>query len=156
MKYIFMVLAGSLLLSCANSDSTPAATPAKSGNDAAAQAAMADTSNYTVIQWLDSTEQHLGEVTEGQVMEISWRFKNAGDKPLVISNVHPGCGCTVAEKPEEPIGPGAEGVIKAKFDSRNQTNMQHKTMTVTANNKNKNAGDNNLLVFTVNVIPNKQ
>ncbi len=70
------------------------------------------------MQWLDSTYKDLGKVKEGQVVEVAYRFKNTGTKNLVIANVSASCGCTIPEKPEKPIAPGEEGVIKAKFDSK--------------------------------------
>ena len=96
---------------------------------------MNDTANFTTIQWLDSTFTDLGKVKEGKVVEVSYRFKNTGDKPLVIVNVTASCGCTVPEKPEEPIAPGAEGVIKAKFDSQGRKGVNDKHISVDANTK---------------------
>lgn len=98
--------------------------------------ALEDSANYTTIQWLDSTFRDLGKVTEGQIVEISWRFKNTGNKPLIIVNTSASCGCTVAEKPEQPIAPGEESVIKAKFDSNGRPEgEQRKEVFVTANTK---------------------
>jgi hypothetical protein len=55
----------------------------------------------------------------------------------------------VAEKPTEPIAPGEEGLIKAKFDSKNQTAGEHrKNITVTANTKEQAY----YLTFNVNVV----
>ncbi len=93
-----------------------------------------DSANFTSIQWLDSTYRDLGKIKEGQVVEVSYRFKNAGAKNLVIANVSASCGCTVPEKPEKPFAPGEEGVIKAKFDSKGRPKgEQRKDVFVTAN-----------------------
>lgn len=89
----------------------------------------------TTIEWLDSTLLHLAPVKEGQIVEVSYRFRNSGDKNLVIENVHAPCGCTVPEKPEQPFAPGQEGVIKAKFNSNGKSGDNNKTITVTANTK---------------------
>jgi hypothetical protein len=132
MKHLFIFLLGGTLVGCANADQKAAAT----NRDSLNQAALNDSANYTSIQWIDSTFQDLGKVNEGQVVDISWRLKNNGNKPLVIANVAPGCGCTVAEKPTEPIAPGEESVIRAKFDSKNQSEGEHrKSITVMANTK---------------------
>ena len=94
--------------------------------------AVAD--DLTTIQWLDSTYHDMGKLKKGTELEISFRFKNTGNKPLVIADVTAGCGCTIPEKPTEPYAPGKEGVIKAKFDSKNQSIGEHrKNVTVTAN-----------------------
>ncbi|MGH2552761.1 MAG: DUF1573 domain-containing protein, partial [Chitinophagaceae bacterium] len=98
--------------------------------------AIKDTSNFTSIAWPDSTYHDFGKVKEGEVLEVSFRFINTGDKNLIISDVRPGCGCTDGQKPDEPIAPGKEGVIKAKFNSKGQhIGEAHKNITVTANTK---------------------
>jgi len=67
----------------------------------------------------------------------------------VIAQVTPGCGCTVADKPEEPIMPGSESVIRAKFNSSGQSAGEHrKYVSVTANTK---GGTNQQLQFRVDV-----
>ncbi len=91
-----------------------------------------DSKNFTEIEWLDSVK-HVGQVKSGEKVLLSYRFKNTGQKPLVVSNVIVSCGCTVAEKPEEPIAPGEEGVIKAEFNSTNRVGTNHKTITVHTN-----------------------
>ena len=112
-----------------------------------------DTTNLTTIEWIDSTHHDMGTIKQGEELEIPFRFKNTGDKPLVIESATPGCGCTGAEKPEEPIVPGKEGVIKAKFSSRDYQGSQTKYVTVTANTKNSNTANttSHSLSFTVNI-----
>jgi hypothetical protein len=138
MKYIFIILSGSLLFfGCTNNDAAAINSKEDSARRAKAMEAAADTANYTSIQWIDSTAQNVGKINEGQVAEVSWHFKNSGNKPLIIVNATPSCGCTLADKPEEPIAPGEEGIIKAKFDSKGQHEGEHqKTVTVQANTKN--------------------
>lgn len=99
------------------------------------QAALKDSSRFTTIEWLDSVTRDFGKIYEGQKLEIAYRFKNSGDKPLVIARVQPSCGCTVAEQPQEPIGPGKEGIIKAAFTSEGHVGINHKTLYVFANTK---------------------
>jgi hypothetical protein len=88
----------------------------------------------TTIQWLDSAK-NLGKVSEGEKIEISYRFKNTGSELLIIDNIVVSCGCTVAEKPQEPIAPGTEGSIKATFNTKGRLGTNHKTMAVYANTK---------------------
>ena len=107
-----------------------------------------DTANFTTMQWIDSVRDY-GKVTEGQKLEVLFRFKNTGNKPLVIESVHPGCGCTVADPPKEPIAPGAEGEIKGSFDSNGKSGQQHKTIAVRANTK---GSQDHELAFTVDVL----
>lgn len=133
MKYLFLALVAGLIISCTSTDKQSSA--AKATQDSLNQLAMADTNNYTSIQWLDSTTQDLGKIKEGSVVEISWHFKNTGDKPLIITDAHGTCGCTIADKPEAPVAPNKEGVIKAKFSSSGQPESVTKTVSVDANTK---------------------
>ena len=94
-----------------------------------------DSSLYTNITWLDSTERNYGTIAEGQKLEVAYRFRNSGNKPLIIARVQPSCGCTVAEQPEEPIQPGKEGEIKASFNSEGRIGINNKTLFVVANTR---------------------
>ena len=86
----------------------------------------------TSIQMID-TVFDFGKVTEGENVEFSYRFKNTGTNPLIVSNVSASCGCTVPEKPEAPIMPGETGFIKVKFNSEGRPGEAHKTVTVLSN-----------------------
>jgi len=99
----------------------------------AQNAALKDSANFTTMQWLDSMHRDLGKVKEGEQVEVSFRFKNTGTKPLVIASVRASCGCTIPETPKEPFAAGAEGFIKARFNSSGRTGMNHKAVYVTAN-----------------------
>ena len=46
-------------------------------------------------------------------------FKNTGNKPLILSNVQPGCGCTASEWPKEPVLPGKSAQIKVHYKTAN-------------------------------------
>ena len=59
----------------------------------------------------------------GQVAKKSdgariFTFTNIGTAPIIISRVQSSCGCTVPEKPEAPIVPGAKGEIKVSYDTK--------------------------------------
>ena len=86
----------------------------------------------TTVQIIDSAYD-FGKVTEGEIVEYNYRFKNTGTKPLVITTVGASCGCTVPEKPEQPIKPGETGFIKVKFNSEHRVGKAHKTITVSSN-----------------------
>lgn len=150
MKQLFILFASiTLLYSCAGHDANSAeAAKEDSIKHARILEAVNDTANFTSIQWIDSLHQELGKVQEGQVLEVSWKFKNSGNKPLIITNAAASCGCTVAEKPEEPIAPGGEGIIKAKFDSKGREGAQRKDVYVTANTT---SNTNHQLSFAVEV-----
>ena len=59
-----------------------------------------------------------GEVTDGEIVEVNYTFKNTGESNLIIYDASASCGCTVPEYPKDKeIMPGETGVIKARFDS---------------------------------------
>jgi len=78
-----------------------------------------------------------GEVTDGEIVEVDYTFKNTGESNLIIYDASASCGCTVPEYPKDKeIKPGESGVIKARFDSSGQTGKQVKSITLTTNTKN--------------------
>jgi hypothetical protein len=99
------------------------------------KAALVDTAHFTTVEWLDSLSRNYGTIVEGQKLNVSYRFRNIGTNPLVIGQVRPSCGCTIAEQPQKPIAPGEEGEIKAIFNSEHHTGVNHKTLFVNANTK---------------------
>jgi hypothetical protein len=140
MKKVFIILiAGISLAACKTGDKKSLENKEADQHvkDSIAQIenakALADTANFTSIQWLDSTYLDLGKVDEGKQVDVSFRFKNSGTKNLVIANVTASCGCTVPEKPEKAFAPGEEGVIKARFDSHGKHGEQRKMVYVAAN-----------------------
>ena len=63
---------------------------------------------------------------------FSFEFKNEGKTPALIQGVQTSCGCTTANKPEEPVKPGKKSVISVKYDTKRVGNFT-KTITVTSN-----------------------
>ena len=86
----------------------------------------------TSVQLIDSV-YNFGKVTDGEKVEYSYRFKNTGKNPLIISDAVASCGCTVPEKPDAPIQPGEIGYLKVVFNSSGKVGEVHKQITVTSN-----------------------
>ncbi|MDA9339428.1 DUF1573 domain-containing protein [Polaribacter sp.] len=61
-------------------------------------------------------------------------FTNVGTAPIIISRVQSTCGCTVPEKPEAPIMPGAKGKIKVSYDT-NKPGRFNKQIIIFSNAK---------------------
>ncbi len=131
MRYLLSSLLIAVLFTGCNNNNVKGSGIAGKGPGSAQ---TVDTANFTTIQWIDSVK-NFGKIEEGQKLEVSFRFKNTGDKPLVIERVQPSCGCTVAEQSKEPIAPGNEGQIKATFNSEGRSGINHKTLFVYANTK---------------------
>ncbi len=73
-----------------------------------------------------------GKIALNSNGEREFVFTNIGKSPLVIERVKGSCGCTVPTKPEEPILPGEQGVIKVKYDTSRIGGFT-KTVTITSN-----------------------
>lgn len=86
----------------------------------------------TMIQY-EQPVYDFGTVDEGEIVKYSYKFKNIGSEPLVISNCKGSCGCTVPTWPKEPVPPGGTGEIKVEFNSKGKPGPQSKRVTVTAN-----------------------
>ena len=155
MKYVFLYFFSAVLVACNVSDSKEHGghknTAENESFEKEGQAAMSDSSRSTTIEWLDPVVQNLGNMEQGQIAEITWRFKNTGTQPLYITDVRAGCGCTTPDVPKEPIAPGSENSIKAKFNSQNFSGHVTKEVFVTANNSNRNNGVDNKLSFTADI-----
>ncbi|HAO04734.1 MAG: DUF1573 domain-containing protein [Chitinophagaceae bacterium] len=103
----------------------------KLANESSAQN-MPVIKDSTTVQIIDSS-YNFGKITDGEIVAYNFRFKNTGSKPLIIVNTAASCGCTVPEKPDQPVLPGETGFIKVKFDSHNRVGQAHKTIAVTSN-----------------------
>jgi hypothetical protein len=135
--FVLIAFMGFLFASCTGNDQPKSQAKMKMPTDS---------SQFTTISWLDSTYRNFGAIPEGRKLEVSFRFLNSGTKPLVIEQVRPSCGCTVAEQPAEPILPGKEGVIKAVFNSEGRLGVNNKSIYIMANTKNS---QNNEVRFSV-------
>jgi hypothetical protein len=82
----------------------------------------------------DSLEFDFGTITQGDMVECEFTFTSDGSHPLVITQVRPSCGCTVADDfPKQPLKKGEKGVIKVKFDSSGKMGLQNRTVSVITN-----------------------
>jgi hypothetical protein len=64
------------------------------------------------------TEFDFGELEYGSEATHEFEFTNTGSKPLILNNVKPACGCTVAKWTKDPINPGGKSSIEVRFATR--------------------------------------
>ncbi len=76
------------------------------------------------------TTHDFGENPQGKPVSTDFIFKNVGNAPLVLQNVKASCGCTTPYWPKEPIMPGQESKISAKYNMSKAGNF-NKSITVT-------------------------
>lgn len=128
MKY-FILLISLALFSCKGNDEvttdliniTPSASNNRSSDELPALKWLADSVNF-------------GQIIEGDLYTATYKFKNIGNAPLVISKVETSCGCTaVKDWSEKPYQPGDSGFITVEFDSNKRIGLITKTITVMAN-----------------------
>ncbi len=72
--------------------------------------------------------------SEGKVSH-TFKIKNAGGAPLVLTRVIASCGCTTPEWTKEPIAPGNSGDIKITYDPKDRPGPFAKTISVYSNGK---------------------
>jgi hypothetical protein len=125
--FAFILFSVLVMASCKSNDK-----PGKT--DAAKSIDPGDSTKFTTVQWMDSLVD-FGSVAEGQKVNVKFRFKNTGTKPLIVASVVATCGCTVPEYTQEPVMPGGEGYVKAVFNSSGQPPTVHKTIHVAMNTK---------------------
>lgn len=81
----------------------------------------------------EETEHNFGDITQGDVVEHTFKFKNTGTQPLVIERVDVTCGCTSPAWTKEPVMPGKTGFVTAKYNSAGRLGQQSKAITVHSN-----------------------
>ncbi|MFV0566022.1 MAG: DUF1573 domain-containing protein [Flavobacteriaceae bacterium] len=81
----------------------------------------------------EEKEHDFGEIIKGTKVETTFKYKNTGEAPLVITNIKPTCGCTVPENwSREPLLPGQTGEFTVTFNGSG-TNKVSKTIIVSSN-----------------------
>ena len=80
-------------------------------------------------------EKHdFGKIPQGTPVTTVFTFTNVGKEPLILSNVQPTCGCTIADYTKVPVAPGAQGLIKITYNAAAAYPF-NKTIVVTSNAK---------------------
>lgn len=97
-----------------------------------AQMPTAPTGPTTTIEFADERYNY-GTIKAGEKVKHTFKFKNTGNEPLVLSDARSTCGCTVPTWPREPIAPGKSGEITVVFDSSGKGGPQSKRVTLVAN-----------------------
>ncbi|AZA91236.1 Protein of uncharacterised function (DUF1573) [Chryseobacterium nakagawai] len=133
-------------------DSTAAGTPvtADSATSVTGEAPAAAVSNApSTSVALSESAFDFGKIKKGDKVEHVYEITNTGKNPLIISEVKPGCGCTVPDFTKEPIMPGKKGKITLHFDSSSFDGNVQKSADVFANVEKSPIQ----LTFTANIQP---
>ena len=101
-------------------------------NDHSSTPATLNPSDLTMVHF-DTTRFDFGKIKDGTKVQHTFKIKNTGAVPLVITNVSASCGCTIPSYSKEPVAPSAEADIHIEFDSKDRKGIQQKNILVTAN-----------------------
>jgi len=72
------------------------------------------------LQWLDPLTHDFGSIPANVEVRHDFRFVNTGSEAILIDNVRTDCGCTAPDWKDEPILPGAEGMVTVYYDARDK------------------------------------
>ena len=85
------------------------------------------------MQW-NTTRVDLGMVAAGETRELIYSMTNAGDSPMIMTQVLPSCGCTVAKDWDTtPLPVGQSRDLTLEFASGDQTRTVEEFATVVTN-----------------------
>ena|SRR3569832_825345 len=80
-------------------------------------------------------EKHdFGKIPQGTPVTTVFEFTNIGKEPLILSDVKPTCGCTIADFTKTPVKSGEKGIIKITYNAAAVMPF-NKTFVVTSNAK---------------------
>jgi hypothetical protein len=123
MKKLIALSVFCLGLTCAHAQAT-AQKPAPAKPATAAQAST------TLAYKFDNMTHDYGTIKKGADPYCEFQLTNTGKDPLIITEAHGSCGCTVPEYTKEPIAAGKTVTIKVRYDT-NRIGPFEKTVTMT-------------------------
>jgi hypothetical protein len=63
-------------------------------------------------------EKHdFGKIQQGTPVTTIFEFTNVGKQPLILTDVRPTCGCTIADYTKTPVKSGEKGNIKITYNA---------------------------------------
>lgn len=85
----------------------------------------------------EDTLYNFGEISQGEQVTCTFKFKNVGGDTLRIAKVRKSCGCTSAKATKQILKPGGSGEIEVVFNSRGYSGNVTKTVHVHSNDPKK-------------------
>ncbi len=82
---------------------------------------------------IENPDFNFGPVTIGDALTHSFVIKNAGSKPLVITDIVESCCCTLARLVERQIAPGASTSLEVRYRPNGITGPDRQTLTLRTN-----------------------
>ncbi len=134
MNKIIILSLSIILLAFASCNSRNASAKVKKDNLEKAKNRDLQIKESPVIKF-DNVEYDFGTVTDGDIVETTFKFTNVGKSDLIITDAKTTCGCTVPSLPKnKPIKPGETSEIKVKFNTAGKGGgRQSKSITLYTN-----------------------
>lgn len=85
----------------------------------------------------DTLRHDFGSLTSASPVRHKFRFRNTGTRPLLITNVKPGCSCTKVSYYDDQIAPDEVGEISILLDTKDLKDEFFRTISVTTNDPSK-------------------
>ncbi len=127
LAYVFLIAAVSACQSESNSGEVSSRLAQDGTNDFVEEEIKSTTLSFNKM------EHDFGIVRVGEDYTFKFIVTNTGKNPLIIEDAKASCGCTVPEKPEQPIAPGKSDEIVVTFSPKPGQGQTSKTVTITAN-----------------------
>ena len=96
---------------------------------------MAEYVNLEPLAWSSTNQTNIAH--EGDVStRFTFKVRNVSGREVVIDDLKPSCGCTVAQMPSQPwrLAPKQSGQFEALVDMRGKTGVLFKTIDVISTN----------------------
>ncbi|MBN1142266.1 MAG: DUF1573 domain-containing protein [Deltaproteobacteria bacterium] len=82
---------------------------------------------------LEQPSFDFGQIYSGEKVIHVFKFRNAGEAPLILEKVRQSCGCTAAILSSAALEPGATGEIQSIFNSSGFSGQVVKTLSLYSN-----------------------
>lgn len=93
----------------------------------------------------DKETHDFGTIGYNKPASYEFSFSNTGDAPIILAEVAPSCGCSVADFSKSPVAPNSTGKIKVTYNAavkgpftksfiiKSNTKTPIKTLTIKGN-----------------------
>lgn len=95
--------------------------------------AQKDAKQDEPIKW-NIKAHDFGTIKMGPAAEVTFKFKNNSNAPVVVTDAHPSCGCTTPTWTKTPVMPGETGEVKASYGTDGRPGYFQKSVKVTFDN----------------------
>ena len=87
--------------------------------------------NAELLSW-DHMTFEFGDINQNVPAEATFTVTNNSDQPLLLKEVKPTCGCTIAAYNQDPILPGESTLITTTYNAKKEGTF-HKSIKVLTN-----------------------